>query len=226
MTICSINLGSSPRLRGTRGKRKALVGFPRFIPAFAGNTTSANSRSGVTAVHPRVCGEHGFLPSAIHLRTGSSPRLRGTRDRLPEFQIHVRFIPAFAGNTLSSRRRSSVRAVHPRVCGEHPNPCRVFPHYFGSSPRLRGTRASRPKLAANARFIPAFAGNTPGDPPRTTKKPVHPRVCGEHAALVNVIVPAGGSSPRLRGTHATLTLQSESDRFIPAFAGNTSSSNL
>ena len=53
-----INDGSSPRVRGTpeggRGSRRQA----RFIPACAGNTNKAACVPSMSAVHPRVCGEH------------------------------------------------------------------------------------------------------------------------------------------------------------------------
>ena len=50
-----------------------------------------------------------------------------------------RFIPARAGNTLPIPRRATVRTVHPRAGGEHPDFPNVFIAQTGSSPRGRGT---------------------------------------------------------------------------------------
>jgi len=51
------------------------------------------------AVHPRACGEHSQTALLKAVRSGSSPRLRGTP--LPAFAYTFvsRFIPAPAGNT-------------------------------------------------------------------------------------------------------------------------------
>ena len=72
--------GSSPRMRGTLGAVMIYPVLDGIIPAYAGNTFAAMSRSIVSWDHPRVCGEHSPLPpfNAVHL--GSSPRMRGTRD--------------------------------------------------------------------------------------------------------------------------------------------------
>ena len=153
-------VGSSPRLRGTPA-RAARVGWPeRFIPAFAGNTGERLMKKLLITVHPRVCGEH-IRFTCFHLvRTGSSPRLRGTHLERRTVQLGVRFIPAFAGNTSASATCLSIVTVHPRVCGEHECFCTNHCPHIGSSPRLRGT----PKLISinqlSCRFIPAFAGNT------------------------------------------------------------------
>ena len=72
----------------------------------------------------------------------------------------------------------------------------------GSSPRLRGTpEGDEPGWAAR-RFIPAPAGNTAISGARCSRRPVHPRACGEHSA----------SRRQLHDQY----------RFIPAPAGNTS----
>ena len=50
--------GSSPRVRGTQLVNGAIRGRQRFIPACAGNTNSDGFEKRISAVHPRVCGEH------------------------------------------------------------------------------------------------------------------------------------------------------------------------
>ncbi len=50
--------GSSPRLRGTRGRCRYQGRLRRFIPAPAGNTIQVRSTIYPRAVHPRACGEH------------------------------------------------------------------------------------------------------------------------------------------------------------------------
>ncbi|OAZ75828.1 hypothetical protein SRCM100623_00345 [Acetobacter pasteurianus] len=54
-----------------------------------------------------------------------------------------------------------------------------------------------------------------------TDKPVHPRVCGEHAIQRRTVRIGMGSSPRVRGTPSVLDNGSRVARFIPACAGNT-----
>ena len=76
---CSIASGSSPHTRGTHVRVARGRDQRRFIPAHAGNTLLAGSRSPSIAVHPRTRGEHlepMFDPLA---QDGSSPHTRGTR---------------------------------------------------------------------------------------------------------------------------------------------------
>ena len=72
----------------------------------------------------------------------------------------------------------------------------------------------------NRRFIPAGAGNAWRPCATNTRKPVHPRGCGERAS--STINPAWepGSSPRVRGTRLVLAAMVGGWRFIPAGAGN------
>ena len=91
--------GSSPRVRGTQVPALRLRRHWRFIPARAGNTSSATVYAGTISVHPRACGEH--VLDAMHGRIdrGSSPRVRGTPSPVPIRPLPYRFIPARAGNT-------------------------------------------------------------------------------------------------------------------------------
>ena len=213
--------GSSPRLRGTRTDPRRTGFPPRFIPAFAGNTIRAGSASRPPAVHPRVCGEHNVTHKKYAEKCGSSPRLRGTRRPATEHRLDQRFIPAFAGNTANRPGGSGPPPVHPRVCGEHGPCCSGNERPCGSSPRLRGTPATTATYSSRWRFIPAFAGNTPGCRAGWSTRTVHPRVCGEHVLNLSLSGSAFGSSPRLRGTLGEGGLHVSVRRFIPAFAGNT-----
>ncbi len=213
--------GSSPRLRGTRFVEFTLHPLYRFIPAPAGNTFTAVMPYGVSPVHPRACGEHGFGQVGSEQVGGSSPRLRGTRLKVVGNPHLIRFIPAPAGNTVVPIGYSLPSAVHPRACGEHIIGLSRVSHDYGSSPRLRGTRQRAVKCALNRRFIPAPAGNTGWRRVLRAWRPVHPRACGEHAGRRVERVPEDGSSPRLRGTRLLCLQPFLQQRFIPAPAGNT-----
>ncbi len=138
-----------------RGEHATLtfIGGPRwFIPACAGNTSSACDPRVSQPVHPRMRGEHlgshvdagRFIPACAG-NTASVGAARSTG-----------FIPACAGNTERSRsvgRGSSPHArgthradlpglrdpVHPRMRGEHYQTGDCHPPAIGSSPHARGT---------------------------------------------------------------------------------------
>ena len=193
--------GSSPRVRGTQLQARYALPRRRFIPACAGNTAPATRPRRRVPVHPRVCGEHCRTKCALLASDGSSPRVRGTRQWWPCVRTAWRFIPACAGNTAMSRAPPSRATVHPRVCGEHALGVTQTTAWYGSSPRVRGTRRTTTHPARRRRFIPACAGNTLDD------------VVGD-AAL-------HGSSPRVRGTLPMRSQPFPPNRFIPACAGNT-----
>ena len=183
-------------LRGTKG---------RFIPAYAGNTIE----EGVP------------LPE----RYGSSPLTRGTQAAPLSFPRFRRFIPAYAGNTFSAMVARCFGAVHPRLRGEHRCARRAGTSMAGSSPLTRGTLVAGVSHDHGYRFIPAYAGNTSTAIRRVVASSVHPRLRGEHWVNAAEELAVSGSSPLTRGTR-TGRFKREADwRFIPAYAGNTSSSS-
>ena len=101
----------------------------------------------------------------IHVRraytaTGSSPRMRGALVRDFAGEKLVRIIPAHAGSTQSPPSLWSPLRDHPRACGEHPMPSRIFSLEKGSSPRMRGAPQRGHGGHAGRRIIPAHAGST------------------------------------------------------------------
>ena len=93
----------------------------------------------------------------------------------------------------------------------------------GSSPRVRGTHGGEQLAFLGLRFIPARAGNTRAARILPPARPVHPRACGEHSMRSRKSSVVSGSSPRVRGTLVIDGRPGKIIRFIPARAGNTSS---
>ena len=215
--------GSSPRLRGTGFSASALSPDHRFIPAPAGNSSSAVATSSRSPVHPRACGEQRRTSRASRTSSGSSPRLRGTVGGVVPVALEVRFIPAPAGNSGHVPRSKALEPVHPRACGEQGARQRLHSATVGSSPRLRGTGENRRYLRLNLRFIPAPAGNSATASQSRRAATVHPRACGEQPSATAVVYNVTGSSPRLRGTGPPGRRGARGHRFIPAPAGNSRS---
>ena len=152
--------GSSPRVRGTRGKRPDAQQLHGIIPACAGNTIRRRSPTGRSRDHPRVCGEHATAPVSLPTRMGSSPRVRGTPTTRRPPPPTRGIIPACAGNTVWLELRREMERDHPRVCGEHDS-CRILAAFVtGSSPRVRGTLCIVAAPKQRVGIIPACAGNT------------------------------------------------------------------
>ena len=154
-----VQVGSSPRVRGTQAAALQNPPQSRFIPACAGNASTGRWPARWRPVHPRVCGERFVSRRVLLLQPGSSPRVRGT---LMETRIHAdqfRFIPACAGNAGPRLSDLRVMSVHPRVCGERAAGMASGMVRSGSSPRVRGTPGVRLADDEGRRFIPACAGN-------------------------------------------------------------------
>ena len=162
------------------------------------------------------------MSSASFAISGSSPRMRGTRQPFDRRCADQRFIPAYAGNAKSDKRRITEFTVHPRVCGERTAHQKFTMRSFGSSPRMRGTQKGGFIKSTLFRFIPAYAGNADRISPARRTSAVHPRVCGERLRTNAVQNHRAGSSPRMRGTQDNWTDEGELPRFIPAYAGNAS----
>ena len=160
------------------------------------------------------------MTEAAQTQNGSSPRLRGTWAPTRRIDCVGRFIPAPAGNIQSLTPCASCASVHPRACGEHPQSVSAYFFRDGSSPRLRGTCRHQHLPVHTPRFIPAPAGNIGRSGQQRGGSPVHPRACGEHAPGRRRSALIVGSSPRLRGTSLVSAGILNSDRFIPAPAGN------
>ena len=170
-------------MRGTEFSPGRPLQKYRFIPAYAGNSTSIFRSGGAQLVHPRVCGEQPKHPACNSMIGGSSPRMRGTECDVFLFYNRRRFIPAYAGNRPGLCLFQYFFAVHPRVCGEQ-SIITIFPETGdGSSPRMRGTAARRVLVGATPRFIPAYAGNSQHLQKDFSYFSVHPRVCGEQTKI-------------------------------------------
>ena len=176
--------GSSPRVRGTAGRERHQSGMTRFIPACAGNSSENPVLSASLAVHPRVCGEQRRHDRSEGPDVGSSPRVRGTGEKMSPEEKANRFIPACAGNSRGGVRGGRAPPVHPRVCGEQPYTMHALARSNGSSPRVRGTVCDMRNHVVFRRFIPACAGNSDYGPFDTGRSSVHPRVCGEQFTLL------------------------------------------
>ena len=216
----STHSGSSPRVRGTVPCVRTPDHRLRFIPARAGNSSSPRRLPSRSSVHPRACGEQIATRAGIIIRSGSSPRVRGTASIPERHSRRDRFIPARAGNGRNGRLKPSTSTVHPRACGEQSSGRRKVISSSGSSPRVRGTEACDAISPRPMRFIPARAGNRSAAVQPDAPPPVHPRACGEQSTVQPAPQVLRGSSPRVRGTGITRSMLLAERRFIPARAGN------
>ncbi len=159
--------------------------------------------------------------------------------------VSIRFIPA-RGKHYLLFAAPGLRTFHPRASGEHQHLHHERMQVVGSSPCGRGTRANgcagtrctgssshtwgttrlHQRQRQPRRFIPAHAGNTATGAGSRPRPSVHPRAGGEHSSNIREMVKSGGSSPRVRGTPDIGARGHLRQRFIPARAGNASSSAM
>ena len=197
-----MSIGSFPLTRGTRSTDLHFLRSERFIPAYAGNSVKILATSSGETVHPRLRGELYRRGALLTLNGGSSPLTRGTHKGLLWWPVTCRFIPAYAGNSYWF------------VC---------FTRLFTVHPRLRGELLTAGvDVQHDRRFIPAYAGNSSLDVSTKAYNTVHPRLRGE-LLFYDLLPPYySGSSPLTRGTQKAPHASEGSDRFIPAYAGNSS----
>mgnify|MGYP001677537315 CR=1 FL=1 len=174
------DLGSSPRVRGKRPRPGPRPPRRRLIPACAGKTEMQGRTHARTAAHPRVCGENRRLRQRLVRDLGSSPRVRGKRDRPRRRRERQRLIPACAGKTAPATTPTRRSRAHPRVCGENIVAAVAALVAAGSSPRVRGKHRRRRRRPRGRRLIPACAGKTVTVIVRSAARQAHPRVCGEN----------------------------------------------
>ena len=111
--------GSSPHVRGARGRFSRSIPHDGIIPACAGSTMVAGRHSTPSRDHPRMCGEHAVKVWRLHLFLGSSPHVRGAHVDRIGLLGHLGIIPACAGSTVGLFVCCLFVWDHPRMCGEH-----------------------------------------------------------------------------------------------------------
>ena len=98
-TMTPIRPGSSPRMRGTLSALIVDRHHGGIIPAYAGNTRRIPRCLPATWDHPRVCGEHHALGTALRARLQDHPRVCG--------EHHRQSLAATGGRGSSPRMRGT-----------------------------------------------------------------------------------------------------------------------
>ena len=154
------NAGSSPRMRGKRGRERHGRWCHRIIPAHAGQTRHHQTCRRPRPDHPRACGANKRSVDLQGSGVGSSPRMRGKHDVSKGARQRRRIIPAHAGQTHRMQRGFMAGPDHPRACGANVHTAYQLRFPAGSSPRMRGKRLHDRCHRQRGRIIPAHAGQT------------------------------------------------------------------
>ena len=133
--------GLSPRVRGSPVPVQRGCGLRRSIPASAGQPVLLLLTPLSVEVYPRECGAAVVEAKRNQIATGLSPRVRGSRLFLADKSRELRSIPASAGQPRRLGAILGVARVYPRECGAAFFRDAVSCHYYGLSPRVRGSRA-------------------------------------------------------------------------------------
>ena len=156
--------GSSPLARGLQRLRSMEARGRRIIPARAGFTPTARRRPTGQRDHPRSRGVYCAARDEILDPWGSSPLARGLPGSEKLVDAVDRIIPARAGFTVRTPRRSIPVPDHPRSRGVYTSEVDMAINNRGSSPLARGlpclVRPDRHALG----IIPARAGFTSSSP--------------------------------------------------------------
>ena len=155
-------------------------------------------------------------------RSGSSPRMRGSRGGRCRARRGLGIIPAHAGLTRRSDSRRCWRGDHPRACGAHAKKGLDLAMIPGSSPRMRGSRNNLTNNGMEPGIIPAHAGLTAACCSPRARRWDHPRACGAHSVTPRLVMRWLGSSPRMRGSPTVIGMFIAGYGIIPAHAGLTS----
>ena len=213
--------GSSPLVRGQPLSSQNLRGRLRIIPARAGPTFRLSWCLVSVPDHPRSCGANEVIHERLSQLIGSSPLVRGQRDRHRILVVPVRIIPARAGPTLTRRNSPTSSPDHPRSCGAKQHPLMHASLDGGSSPLVRGQLEQLRDMLSRVRIIPARAGPTTASVVVDNVASDHPRSCGANRCIFKSVSASSGSSPLVRGQHDDNTQSEENLRIIPARAGPT-----
>ena len=195
--------GSSPHTRGTRLRALFLTTSSRDHPRIRGeHDWLPTSDCTVDGIIPAYAGNTHPLARKVALAAGSSPHTRGTPRPARYAPFPLWIIPAYAGNTAVIFRAAHANGDHPRIRGEHYNGTAWLTDLGGIIPAYAGNTLCRNCVGGHCR------GSSPHTRGTLVARPYHIEADRDH--------------PRIRGEHRRLPFPPSRYRgIIPAYAGNT-----
>ena len=152
-----------------------------ITPACAGKTLVPKLMHVDEWDHPRVCGKNAALRIRPNVLAGSPPRVREKRQIVTFNLPNAGITPACAGKTVCQHFWLKNIWDHPRVCGKNALNTINDVGTFGSPPRVREKRWSRPRFQSWYGITPACAGKTKRRQIYFLSLWDHPRVCGKNS---------------------------------------------
>ena len=157
-----LGFGSSPHLRGNPKLSPGLPNPLRVIPAPTGQPLDCRALPTMLEGHPRTYGATVTVCVAPWVTSGSSPHLRGNRDKKRRWGSGRGVIPAPTGQPALTGAMLCPVAGHPRTYGATTRWCGSDRPVQGSSPHLRGNHRQHHACCDKGRVIPAPTGQPLG----------------------------------------------------------------
>ena len=170
----------------------------RIIPAYAGQIYPFLYLLLFLWDHPRIRGTNEKFTFRSSAMSGSSPH---TRDKLfadISCQLHIRIIPAYAGQILRQFYSGTPFMDHPRIRGTNDLQKAKEEKTLGSSPHTRDKFSSKLISLFLFRIIPAYAGQMLSFSTSRMDGRDHPRIRGTNLMSRSVYFNGEGSSPHTR----------------------------
>ena len=170
--------GLSPHMRGNLRDPVLAQSLLGSIPAHAGEPGFRPANHAGKRVYPRTCG--GTIAIRIYRMSlsGLSPHMRGNLILYILIAIHLRSIPAHAGEPNTWAVEGKAYRVYPRTCGGTPIPRELALTGIGLSPHMRGNLEASQWEENSFGSIPAHAGEPGSCPAVDSSCQVYPRTCG------------------------------------------------
>ncbi len=210
---------SSPRERGSSGLRERVRDRGDVVPARAGVIPSPTSRRRAPSRRPRASGGHPCERSFSRWGMRSSPRERGSSQPARSRNGWGWVVPARAGVIRRCAPAALSRSSRPRASGGHPLEDRCARPYRPSSPRERGSSATRDAIAVPEGVVPARAGVIRTVPRWPRPSGSRPRASGGHPDEATRVIDTLESSPRERGSSGVDEPGVAEHVVVPARAG-------
>ena len=189
------------------------------IPAGAGEPGCGGGDGYHHGAYPRGCGGADLSAWETRLKSGLSPRVRGSLRTAVAASTWPGPIPAGAGEPVREKGGREWLRAYPRGCGGATMPADAGGDVLGLSPRVRGSRSGRDPAQGAQGPIPAGAGEPDSDMLALPRQGAYPRGCGGASHVYNSFTKAGGLSPRVRGSPTMVVARRDAARPIPAGAG-------
>ncbi len=107
------------------------------------------------------------------------------------------------------------------MCGDHEPHARAFIWNMGSPPHVRGPHVWYIIFEEFMGITPACAGTTTLDNRHNVVGWDHPRMCGDHEVLLQMLTNRLGSPPHVRGPRSIDGIKNQEAGITPACAGTT-----